>query len=510
LLKKVIKNPNKRKVLDFIKLGVPSALGAVFNTVSVLGLVVLFNGGDVLNDGSVVNIDLILLIMSTNGVFELVSVFVFTPPIAAAMIKFKRANSSIPYINNAKKTDENGEKEGGAEPSDFREKGDAPRTDKGLWKALKGGAGGFGALVSGSEIFGNDRDDGTASSVSRDNDEFQPIGNAFEYGENGGEELSVSDNENGFRPIGEWGNGSVSGDEVFGNAFENGEEPSVLRDNDGFRPIGEWGNGSVSGYEVFGDAFEKGGELLVSENKNGFQPIGNAFEYEKKGGEPSVSGDKNRLRALAKERIGAMSEGERAAADKIIFERLTALNEVADAENIMLFNAKGHEPSMSRLLEYLVREGKTVFLPVIDGEEMTAVAVSENTEYEKNVYGIDEPIAEKNSGGKSVGKFWKDEEIGSFENEDNVDTGNGAKGGTENGGSGGKRGATPSDLDIVIVPLVAFDGEKNRIGRGKGYYDKFLSKTAAVKIGAAYKAAEVEKIDADRYDVKMDMIVTEK
>ncbi|MDR2091261.1 MAG: hypothetical protein LBP62_06435 [Clostridiales bacterium] len=106
-LKKTIRNPHKKKILDFVRLGVPAALGALFNTLSVLGLIALFDGGDVLKDGRVINAELILLIMATNGVFELILTFLLTPPIVAAMIKFKRANSTIPYIKTDKKTDGN-------------------------------------------------------------------------------------------------------------------------------------------------------------------------------------------------------------------------------------------------------------------------------------------------------------------------------------------------------------------------------------------------------------------
>jgi hypothetical protein len=143
---------------------------------------------------------------------------------------------------------------------------------------------------------------------------------------------------------------------------------------------------------------------------------------------------------------------------------------------------------------------------------MTAVGISEDTEYRKNIYGIDEPIEESDEKNIDAGNDGNEENTGIKRGIDpsgnGKNIGAGSDGNEENAGV--KRGIDPSILDVIIVPLVAFDGDRNRLGRGKGYYDKFLAKTDAVKIGAAYKAAEVGKIDADRHDVKMDIIVTEK
>ncbi len=65
--------------------------------------------------------------------------------------------------------------------------------------------------------------------------------------------------------------------------------------------------------------------------------------------------------------------------------------------------------------------------------------------------------------------------------------------------------------DVIIVPVVAFDKELNRIGSGGGYYDRYLqSHPEAVKIGIAYEFQKSEKIDALPTDVKCDMIITEE
>lgn len=64
--------------------------------------------------------------------------------------------------------------------------------------------------------------------------------------------------------------------------------------------------------------------------------------------------------------------------------------------------------------------------------------------------------------------------------------------------------------EIVIVPLVAFDGNCNRIGYGKGYYDKFLANYNGISIGFAYELQKVAKIEPESFDIKLDYIITEK
>ena len=69
--------------------------------------------------------------------------------------------------------------------------------------------------------------------------------------------------------------------------------------------------------------------------------------------------------------------------------------------------------------------------------------------------------------------------------------------------------------DIVMVPIVAFDDQLNRIGYGKGYYDRILKKIRACKkktifIGIAYSFQKCSRIPVNKYDFKLDYIFTEQ
>lgn len=65
---------------------------------------------------------------------------------------------------------------------------------------------------------------------------------------------------------------------------------------------------------------------------------------------------------------------------------------------------------------------------------------------------------------------------------------------------------------IIIMPLVGFDADRNRVGYGGGFYDRYLSTHSFIKkIGIAYDEQKVDCVeDADEYDIKPDMIVTQK
>ena len=69
--------------------------------------------------------------------------------------------------------------------------------------------------------------------------------------------------------------------------------------------------------------------------------------------------------------------------------------------------------------------------------------------------------------------------------------------------------------DLIMVPLVAFDNRLNRIGYGKGYYDRSLRKISKIKkntisLGIAYSFQKCQKIPVNKHDFKLDYIFTEK
>jgi 5-formyltetrahydrofolate cyclo-ligase len=68
--------------------------------------------------------------------------------------------------------------------------------------------------------------------------------------------------------------------------------------------------------------------------------------------------------------------------------------------------------------------------------------------------------------------------------------------------------------EVLLVPLVAYDSELNRLGYGGGYYDRYISSIAhdkrIIKIGLGFSFQKIDKVPIDQYDKKLDFIITEK
>ena len=68
--------------------------------------------------------------------------------------------------------------------------------------------------------------------------------------------------------------------------------------------------------------------------------------------------------------------------------------------------------------------------------------------------------------------------------------------------------------DIIFVPIVAFDKYRNRVGYGGGFYDRYLEKISQIKnctiIGLAFSHQKVNKINVEKFDRKLDLILTER
>lgn len=67
----------------------------------------------------------------------------------------------------------------------------------------------------------------------------------------------------------------------------------------------------------------------------------------------------------------------------------------------------------------------------------------------------------------------------------------------------------PSEIELIVVPAVAYDRRGNRLGRGKGFYDRLLGDVKATKIGVGYEFQLLDELPAEPHDVPMDMVITQ-
>ena len=65
-------------------------------------------------------------------------------------------------------------------------------------------------------------------------------------------------------------------------------------------------------------------------------------------------------------------------------------------------------------------------------------------------------------------------------------------------------------IELTLVPGVSFDREGNRLGRGKGYYDRLLPKLSSYNVGICFGFQISEKIPCESFDRKMDAVLSEK
>ena len=176
------------------------------------------------------------------------------------------------------------------------------------------------------------------------------------------------------------------------------------------------------------------------------------------------------LRKLALSNRDALDEGYRLQAGKAAAEKVLEHPAVQKAEIIMIYMSFRSELSTVEIVENLRRQGKKLCFPLCEkaGIMHAYCPVDENS-WKKGYMGIMEPDPEKS-------EFIK-----------------------------------PEDIDLVICPMVAFDSEKNRMGYGGGYYDRYLPRCSkALCMGIAFEAQRVDALIPDEYDRAMDVIITEK
>lgn len=179
-----------------------------------------------------------------------------------------------------------------------------------------------------------------------------------------------------------------------------------------------------------------------------------------------IKKDKIRKEILAKRNI--LSDKDINKKSDLIIKNLTSY--IENAQNIMIFMDMKTEVKITKLLELYPK--KNFFISKITN--------SKNREMKINKYNKNELILHKFGYYESSSNDFYDEEI----------------------------------LDVVIVPALAFDSKKNRIGFGGGYYDTFLEKVRkknnkVLFIGVCYDFQIIDSVPTEKHDVTLDFVVSE-
>ena len=140
-----------------------------------------------------------------------------------------------------------------------------------------------------------------------------------------------------------------------------------------------------------------------------------------------------------------------------------------NAKHIAIFLPNDGEIETTDTINFLLSQGYIVYLPKLAGEKLKFVKMGKF--FRKNRFGIEEPIFSPLLGAHR--------------------------------------------MDVILMPLVGFDKHKNRLGMGGGFYDKTLSFHNKLKkfrvpklFGLAFDSQEVDRLNSQPWDVKVDGIVT--
>jgi 5-formyltetrahydrofolate cyclo-ligase len=172
---------------------------------------------------------------------------------------------------------------------------------------------------------------------------------------------------------------------------------------------------------------------------------------------------KNKLRQQIRQKLSSLSEQEKNKQSADIWQKIEQHPAFQTAETVALYRSLPDEVDTHGGIEkWAVR--KTILLPVVQGDELVLRKYGGAVCLREGAFGICEP-----------------------EGEDFTDF---------------------DKIDLCIVPAVAFDRAGNRLGRGKGFYDRLLSKIAAPKIGVCFDVQLLDEIPCEEFDVKMDFVIS--
>lgn len=151
---------------------------------------------------------------------------------------------------------------------------------------------------------------------------------------------------------------------------------------------------------------------------------------------------------------------------KIIQQKIIGLPQVINSNRILLYLSVNNEVETVNLIRYLQSLGKNIFLPAYSNNKYIIRKFVSFAGLEAGPYGILQPV-----------------------NNSTMDAEN---------------------LDLAILPGVAFDKKGVRLGYGKGVFDHLLKNFKGIKIGLAYAFQIVDKLSKEKHDLVVDLLVTDK
>ncbi len=173
--------------------------------------------------------------------------------------------------------------------------------------------------------------------------------------------------------------------------------------------------------------------------------------------------NKDSIRLRVKARKSLLDENERASAARRVFDLVENTAAFMLAEHILMYHSLPDELSTREFIDRWSAR-KSFYLPRVNGVNLDILPY-DRSRLHLGAFNIEEPTGDET--------------------------------------------ADINDIELIIVPGVAYDRRGNRIGRGKGYYDRLLRDTRAVTIGVAYSCQLCDDIEPDEFDVPVNYVITE-
>ncbi len=184
------------------------------------------------------------------------------------------------------------------------------------------------------------------------------------------------------------------------------------------------------------------------------------------------SQQKAEIRRAVLAKLAAMSDKQRHDGSAAACSRLTALEVFQHASVVMLYMPLASEVDLTPVAIRCFQTGKTVCVPLVDWKRRDMEPV-EVTSFDDHVMEVDEHGLRMPRGGAPI---------------------------------------PPNLLDLVVVPGLAFDAHGHRLGRGGGYYDRFLGRLrrTAATVGLGFDVQITDEVPVNDGDVSVDIVVTDR
>lgn len=182
----------------------------------------------------------------------------------------------------------------------------------------------------------------------------------------------------------------------------------------------------------------------------------------------NISQEKSKIRQIIKERKKSMTSDEIRKSDYNIQQNILNTEEIKNANTVFCFVSMKDEIETRPVIEALLKAGKRVGVPkCIKGNNLRVYEIKSFSDLKKGFFGIEEPLE------TCIEIF-------------------------------------PEQIDAAIIPCTSCDKNGNRLGKGGGYYDRYLSDTKFHKIVICRSNLMFDEIAVDEFDVAMDLIVNEE